>query len=365
MQVINLKLTNFRNYDLLNLSFAKKNIFFGENGSGKTNILEAIYVLALTKSFRTINDRVLIRTKAKNLKIEGEILEKSKKKFLFELSELGKTVKINNKKVAKLSEYIANVAVVLFSPDDFKIIKDTPNVRRRLLNVDVIQFNKEYLGLLNKYNKTLKHRNSYLRTMYLNSLADKEYLDILTDNLIDIGLKIYDKRKEFFSKINQFLDKKYYKITKIEGLKLDYLSEYKNLNKKELQDKYKKSLSKDLAFGKTNIGVHHDDYKFIFRKNNIKDYGSEGQQKNAILAYKLSLIDLFMEDKGKIPILLLDDLFSELDIKKINNIINLLKKRVQIFITATELEGLNQKLMANSKVFKIKNGKVEVIQDEA
>lgn len=364
MQVTNLKLINFRNYDLLNLSFAKKNIFFGENGSGKTNILEAIYVLALTKSFRTINDKVLIKNKAKHLKIEGEISEKSRKKYLLELNEIGKTVKINNKKSSKLSEYIANIAVVLFSPDDFKIIKDTPNVRRRLLNVDIIQFDKEYINLLNKYNKTLKHRNSYLRTMYLNNLADKEYLDVLTNSLIDIGLKLYEKRKDFLSRINKLLANKYYKITKIEDLKIEYISEYKNSDKKELQDKYKKSLSKDMAFGKTNIGIHHDDYKFIFKKNNIKDYGSEGQQKNAILAYKLSLIDLFIEEKNKVPILLLDDLFSELDIKKINNIINLLKKRVQIFITTTELEGLNKKLMVNSKIFKIKDGKVEVVQDE-
>lgn len=365
MQVTNLKLTNFRNYDFLNLSFAKKNIFFGENGAGKTNILESIYVLALTKSFRTINDKILIKTKSNNLKIEGEILDKSKRKYYLEITDLGKNVKINQKKISKLSEYISNITVVLFSPDDFKIIKDTPNVRRRLLNVDIIQFDKEYLGLLNKYNKTLKHRNSYLRTMYINNLADKEYLNILTDNLIEIGLKIYRKRKEFLNKINNFLDKKYYKITKIENLKIEYLSEYKNLEKEKLKDKYNNSLSKDLAFGKTTIGIHHDDYKFIFKKANIKDYGSEGQQKNAIIAYKLSLIDLFMAEKGKIPILLLDDLFSELDAKKINNIINLLKKRVQMFITTTELEVLSKKLISNSKIFKLKNGKVEVVQDEA
>ena len=120
-----------------------------------------------------------------------------------------------------------------------------------------------------------------------------------------------------------------------------------------------------MAFGKTTMGVHHDDYKFILQKNNIKDYGSEGQQKNAVIAYKLSLIDLFIKEKNKTPILLLDDLFSELDTKKINNIINLLKKRVQVFITTTELSYLNNKLIENSKIFKIKNGKVEVIQDES
>lgn len=366
MQVTNLKLINFRNYDLLNISFSKKrNIFFGENGSGKTNILEAIYVLALTKSFRTINDKILIKTKTKNLKIEGEILEKNKRKYFLEICEDGKKVKINSKKILKLSEYISNINVVLFSPDDFKLIKDTPNVRRKLLNVDIIQFDNEYLSLLNKYNKTLKHRNSYLRTMYLNSMADKEYLDILTSNLIDIGLKIYEKRSFFLNKINNIINKKYYQITKIDSLKLDYVSEFKNLDKEKLLKKYNNNLSKDLAFGKTTIGIHHDDYKFILKKVNIKEYGSEGQQKNAVISYKLSLIDLFVEEKKRVPILLLDDLFSELDIKKINNIIKLLRKRVQIFITTTELENLNEKLIKNSKIFKIKNGKVEVLQDES
>ncbi len=365
MQITNLKLTNFRNYQALNIAFSKKkNIFYGDNGSGKTNILEAIYVLALTKSFRTINDKVLIKSKSKELKIEGEVLDNYKRKYFIELSEEGKKVKINQKKVLKLSEYISNINTVLFSPDDFRLIKDTPAIRRKMLNVDIIQLDKEYLTLLNKYNKTLKHRNCYLRTMYLNGLADQSYLDIITNNLITIGLEIYNKRKAFLEDVNSYISNKYSKITKISDLKIDYASEYKNCSKEKLKEKYKKSLVKDMAFGKTTIGVHHDDYRFLLKKSNIKDYGSEGQQKNAIIAYKLSLIEVFHKQKGKIPILLLDDLFSELDIKKINNIIGLLKKRVQVFITTTELDKLNSKLIKDSKIFKITNGKVEVEQDE-
>ncbi len=366
MQVTNLKLINFRNYEFLDLAFSKKkNIFYGENGSGKTNILESIYVLALTKSFRAPNDKILIKTKAKKLKIEGEILDKRRNKYLLELNDLGKTVKINKNKISKLSDYISNISVVLFSPDDFKLIKDTPMVRRKLLNVDIIEFDREYLDLLNKYNKVLKHRNSYLRTMYLNNLADVNYLEVITNNLIDAGIELYKKRTAFLDNINNLITTKYYKITKIADLKIEYLSEYKNLNKKELLSKYKKNIKKDMAFGKTTIGVHHDDYKFMFKNLNIRDYGSEGQQKNAVIAYKLSLIDLFVNKKGQYPILLLDDLFSELDKIKIGHIVNLLKKRIQIFITTTELENLNQKLLKNSKIFKVKQGKVEVSQDEA
>lgn len=366
MQITNLKLTNFRNYSSLSICFSKqKNIFYGDNGVGKTNILEAIYVLALTKSFRTINDKVLIKSKNKEVKIEGEIFDNYKRKYFLEINDQGKKVKINQKKISKLSEYISNINIVLFSPDDFRLIKDTPTIRRKLLNVDIVQLDKEYLILLNKYNRALKHRNCYLRTIYLNGMADQSYLDIITNNLIDIGLEIYDKRKAFFEQINNYITLKHLKITKINDLKIDYISEYKNHSKEKLKEKYKSSLSKDMAFGKTTIGIHHDDYRFIFKKSNIKDYGSEGQQKNAIIAYKLSLIEVFRKQKGKTPILLLDDLFSELDIKKINNIINLLKKRVQVFITVTELDKLNEKLKIGSKIFKITNGKVEVEQNEA
>jgi len=366
MQITNLKLANFRNYSTLNINFSKKkNIFYGENGSGKTNILEAIYVLALTKSFRTINDKVLIRSKTKEVKIEGEVFDNYKRKYFVEINDQGKKVKINQKKILKLSEYISNINIILFSPDDFRLIKDTPTVRRKLLNVDIIQLDREYLILLNKYNKTLKHRNCYLRTMYVNGLADQSYLDVITNNLIDMGLEIYNKRKAFFDQINNYIPEKFFKITKVKDLRIDYISEYKNYSKEKLKEKYKSSITKDMAFGKTTIGIHHDDYRFIFKKSNIKDYGSEGQQKNAVIAYKLSLIEVFRKQKGKTPILLLDDLFSELDVKKINNIINLLKKRVQVFITATELDRLNEKLISDSKVFKITNGKVEVEQDEA
>lgn len=365
MQITNLTLVNFRNYEFLDLSFSKKrNILFGDNGSGKTNILEAIYVLALTKSFRTINDKVLLKSKSKEFKIEGEILDSNKRKYSVELTDVGKKVKINKNKIQKLSEYISNINIVLFSPDDFRLIKDAPSVRRKLLNVDIIQLDREYLILLNKYNKTLKQRNSYLRTMFTNSMADKEYLDILTESLIDTGLQIYIKRKTFLDKINNYITSKYFKITKIDNMRIDYASEYKNMDKMKLIAKYKNNLSKDMAFGKTIFGIHHDDYKFIFKKVNIRDFGSEGQQKNAIIAYKLSLLELYKTEKGKNPILLLDDLFSELDIKKISNILKLLKKRVQVFITTTELNKLNNNILVDSKIFKIKDGKVEVFQDE-
>ena len=190
MQITNLKLTNFRNYNLLNLNFSNRlNIFYGDNGSGKTNILESIYVLALTKSFRTINDKNIIKNAEVKTKVEGEILDKRKIKYSIEISSDGKKVKINNNNILKLSDYISSINVVLFNPNDLDMIKTTPSFRRKCLNMDLSQLDNSYLKLLNTYNKILKQRNSYLKTMYINSLAQEDYLNILTDNLIEIGEK--------------------------------------------------------------------------------------------------------------------------------------------------------------------------------
>ncbi len=366
MQITNLKLTNFRNYNLLNLNFSNRlNIFYGDNGSGKTNILESIYVLALTKSFRTINDKNIIKNAEVKTKVEGEILDKRKIKYSIEISSDGKKVKINNNNILKLSDYISSINVVLFNPNDLDMIKTTPSFRRKCLNMDLSQLDNSYLKLLNTYNKILKQRNSYLKTMYINSLAKEDYLNILTDNLIEIGEKIYQKRKNYIEMINKYLATKYFKITKISNLKMEYISEYNNFNYEKIKKKYKDNLKKDMAFGKTLLGVHHDDFKYIYDKINLKDYGSEGQMKNAVIAYKLSFIEIIREIKNKNPILLLDDLFSELDQNKIGNILKLIKKNLQVFITVTDLKNINITTFKNYKLFQINKGKVEVINYEA
>lgn len=359
MQITNLKLYNFRNYDHLNLDFSKKlNIIIGENGSGKTNLVEAIYILGITKSFRSNHDKYYIKHGTNHCEIEGNIYDKRNDKYKITLVDEKKIIKINNIEQKKFSNYISKINIISFTPDDLKIIKDTPMFRRRMINIEISQLNKNYVDVLNDYNKLLKQRNSYLRSMSLNGYKDSNYLDIITKKLIDCGKKIYEMRNNYFININNIITSIYKKITKLDGLNIKYISEY-GVNEDQLLKNYKNNLNRDLILGKTTIGVHHDDIKFLLNKKNLKDYGSQGQQKNAIISLKLAEIELFKNSKNSIPILILDDLFSEIDSKKSKNIINLLKKRNQVFITATDIKSFDEKILNECKIFKInKNQKI-------
>lgn len=359
MKISNLKLYNFRNYDTLNLEFSnKQNIIIGENGSGKTNIVEGIYVLAITKSFRGSLDKVLIKYGCNEMSVEGNVKDKIRHSYKLQLSEDGKIVKIDNNKIAKISNYISKINVVLFTPENTSVIKDSPTSRRNMVNIEISQLENTYLHLLNEYNKVLKQRNAFLKLMYVNKLASPDYLWILTDKLIDLGLQISKYRNDFIENINKYYDKINIDITRKKGLKVAYVSSYKNKTKEELMKKYQSYLDKDIIIGKTNIGIHHDDFIFSLCGKNLKDFGSEGEQKNAIICFKLAEIELFIKDRGIYPILILDDLFSCLDAKKINNILKKLNKNLQIFITTTDLKNINTKILNNCTVFNIKKEKV-------
>ncbi len=269
MKIINLKLYNFRNYDALNLEFSsKQNIIIGPNGSGKTNIVEAIYVLAITRSFRGSLDKVLIKKGQEIMSIEGRVKDKITHDYKLTLSDNGKIVKIDNNKIPKLSNYISKINVVLFTPEDINIIKGTPSNRRNMLNIEISQLNNEYLHILNEYNKVLKQRNAFLKLMYVNNLASPDYLWILTEKLIDLGIKLSKMRNDFINNINKYYDDINYKITKNKGLKVLYVSSYKNKTKEELMEKYRYYLDRDLSIGKTSIGINHDDVVFSKNSNN-------------------------------------------------------------------------------------------------
>ena len=186
MQIRSLKLLNFRNYGHLEIGFVDtNNIIYGNNGMGKTNLIEAIYVLALTKSFRGSWDKVVIKNDKNLTKISGIVKDNIENNYQLIISDLGKDVRIDNNKINKLSDYISKINVILFNPDDLRIIKDTPSIRRTALNIDISQLNNNYLKLINSYNKLLKQRNAYLKTMYYNHNTSSNYLGIITDKLID------------------------------------------------------------------------------------------------------------------------------------------------------------------------------------
>jgi DNA replication and repair protein RecF len=365
MQIQELKLLNFRNYDKMTISFhSHLNIIYGPNGSGKTNLVEAIYVLALTRSFKQINDKTLIKNGTNLTKLEGVINNKYQTTYKVIITPDGKKVKVDNNKITKISDYISKINIVLFNPNDLKMVKDTPSIRRKYLNIAISQLSVSYLKKLNDYNKLIKLRNAYLKKMYLNGNSLESYLNVITEKLIDLGMDIYAARCKYLELINKNIGDIYKKIVGNGNLQVFYNSDFKDKTKEELIKLYKKNLQKDLSFGKTNLGVHHDDFVFNLDDLELKDYGSEGQQKNAVIAWKFSEISIFKSEKNVLPILILDDLLSELDILKIKNILALIDKDVQTFITTTEIEKISSLLMDESyqKIY-IQNGRLEGVNN--
>lgn len=360
MIIDDLKLLNFRSYSSLNLKFNPKlNIIYGMNGAGKTNIVEAIYALSLTKSFRTSQDNLMIMKDKTVSKIEANIINNEKKNYQLILQTHEKRVKINNNRIDKLSDYVADIFMILFNPDDLKIIKESPALRRKFINIELSQLNKNYILYLNGYNKILKQRNIYLKEMYINGTLSKNYLNIMTEKLVEYGKNIYEIRKKFINDVSKSISDNYLKIFEYGDLQIKYVSDFAD-SKENLLKKYDQYLKKDMLLGKTTFGIHRDDIEFELDGYSLKDCGSEGQQKNAIIAFKLSEIDIVKKEKEYYPILIFDDLSSELDKNKINNIISMFDEKVQTFITTTSIDYFSEQIINNALVIKVSNSNVEV-----
>lgn len=360
MKIDSLSLMNFRNYETLNISFGDLNIIYGLNGSGKTNIIEAIYTLALTKSFRINNDKVMIKKGKIKAKIKGNVLKNGDENtFGVEISNDGKVVTINGEKQDKVSDYVSRINVILFNPSDTRLIDESPMIRRKMLNIEISQIYKEYLVILTNYQRILKQRNFYLRGMYVNGSYTNTYLDILTKKLIEYGSIICKYREKFVDNINKYIASNYEKIFGSGTLKIRYVSTFKNKSEDDLIKRYKDNYQKELSVGKTLEGIHHDDIVFVLDNNNLKEWGSEGQRKNAIISFKLAEINVINEIKGYYPILILDDLFSELDKEKVTNLLGMLDRNVQTFMTTTDLKNINKKVIKDAKKFKVNDGILE------
>lgn len=360
MKIDSLSLMNFRNYETLNISFGDLNIIYGLNGSGKTNIIEAIYTLALTKSFRINNDKVMIKKGKIKAKIKGNVLKNGDENtFGVEISNDGKVVTINDERQDKVSDYVSRINVILFNPSDTRLIDEAPSERRKMLNIEISQIYKEYLVILTNYQRILKQRNFYLRGMYVNGSYTNTYLDILTKKLIEYGSIICKYREKFVDNINKYIASNYEKIFGSGTLKIRYVSTFKNKSEDDLIKRYKDNYQKELSVGKTLEGIHHDDIVFVLDNNNLKEWGSEGQRKNAIISFKLAEINVINEIKGYYPILILDDLFSELDKEKVTNLLGMLDRNVQTFMTTTDLKNISKKVIKDAKKFKVNDGILE------
>lgn len=368
MYIENIKIQNFRNYKLLNLNFNKGiNIIYGKNGQGKTNLLESIYVLSLTKSHKSFIDSNLIKKNEAFAIIKGKLKKDNISKNLeVYISEKEKKLKVDNIEEKKISNYTSIMNTIIFYPEDLEIIKGSPILRRKYMNVELSQLYSSYLEILNDYNKLLKMRNDFFKKLkdnYYNQL----YLEQLNDYYIKKSILIYKMRKKYIEKINENISDIFYNISGIQNLKIKYKSNI-NLdtnNSDELYDNMKNKI--DSAFNvekklkTTLIGPNRDDLEFYIDEKNLKLYGSQGQQRMAILALKLSEIELFKNVKGEYPILLLDDVFSELDRKKRNNLLKYIKEDIQTFITTTDLSLISRKLINNSITIEIEDGTVKKI----
>lgn len=360
----NLKLLNFRNYDLQEIKFDKKmNILIGNNGEGKTNILESIIILALTKSFRNREDVNLIKFGKLKTKIQGKVKTgKTSKNLAIDITEGGKKLFINKKEIRRLSDYISNLNIIVFTPEDLNIIKGAPSLRRNLLNIELSQLSKKYLNTYNEYNKILKTRNEYLKLLFTSSVADKKYLDILTDKLIEKAVIIIMMRNNYIKKINESISNIYKEISKSDDLIVKYVPnvEFNEYTEEkigeELRNIYQKNYLKELNNKMTLYGPHRDDLEFYIKEKNLKFFSSQGQQRLAIISYKLSEIAIFEEKLGTTPVLLFDDIFSELDLKKRNRLLEFLNKDIQSIITTTDVKNINKKYLTQSTIFEIKNG---------
>lgn len=352
-----IELKNFRNYGEMKLNFNKNIIIFtGNNAQGKTNILESIYVLGITKSHRNFKDENLIKKGEDFFKVKAKT---SSNDLEIIYSKKGKVVKKDNNIVKKLSDYINNLNVIMFCPDDLELIKGSPAIRRTYLNVEITQYDSKYLQYLSKYNECLKQRNNYLKKV---DAVDQDYLNIITDELIGYAVEIYLYRNKYVCLVNDKIADIYKFVMNDEKLFIKYINYLDGTNKEEifieLKEKFKRVLDRELIVRQTLVGPHKDDIEFWLNDKNLKLFGSQGQQRASVLSFKLAEVELFFEKNNDYPLLLLDDIFSEFDVEKRKKIIDYLENKAQTFITTTEKDIISDK----SENYEIKNGEIEKLE---
>jgi len=360
-----LQIKNFRNYDKLNISFNPNiTIIYGDNGQGKTNLLESIYVLAFTKSHRSFIDKNLIKSNKETANIKGTILNDISYNLEILITKNKKQVKIDNNSVNKLSDYIEKMNIIIFYSDDLELIKGFPSERRKYLNLEISQISPNYYNTINDYNKLLKIRNDYLKQINNGEEIDQNYFKVLTDYIVEKSIFIYQMRHKYIQKLNNVCPNIFKEISGKKGFEIIYKPsiDLENLNKdiirKKLEEAFSNNIEKEIKVKSTLYGPHHDDFEFHLKKENLKNYGSQGQQRMAVLALKLSEIQILKNYKKTNPIILLDDVFSELDNDKKNNLLKFIDSEMQVIITTTDLDNIDKKIIEKSKLIEIKKGKI-------
>lgn len=349
MIVSNLVLRNFRNYDWLDVKFEKGiNFIVGDNAAGKTNIVEAIHFLSLARSFRTSKNTDLIKERRQFATIEARVEEDTTHKSIVAiLTPSHKKISCNGKPIKRISDLSDLINVIVFEPKDSLMFNDSPMVRRNFLDINLSKKSKGYLESLMIFEKLLNERNAILKKEEL----DLVQLEVVTDQLIDVQESIVKYRQLFVGEINKLLSKV------IESIKGDNESAYLEYepyvkfekNYKQIATRaYEKNLESDIKHKMTQVGIHREDFKMILNGNDVSTYGSQGENRIAVIALKLTPYFL-IEDKDKKPIIVLDDVMSELDQEHKKRLIKFLRKFEQVFITSTSSNVSNTSIYEVNK----------------
>ena len=377
MKIKSLKLLYFRNYLSTNIdAHPSLNVLVGNNANGKTNIIESIFCLALGKSYRTKSDSECIMF-GETATAMSCIVNKNDKDLdiMLGINNKGKSAKIAGIKKTKLTDFVGELNVVLFSPEDLQIVKGSPSLRREFMNREFYQFSRIYHKYYLMYQHLLKQRNSYLKDMRKNPKDELAlaYLETLTSQLAKVALYITKEIVSFVQDISNLTYKNMLNISNgQETLKIKYKSSVLDaLNISEINDKsfteenltkvmMKKSFD-DIMRGSTKIGPQHDDLEFYINDLDAKMYASQGQQRSIVLSLKLAEINYLKEKTGTYPVLLLDDVLSELDKNRQLKLLDAINENVQTFITTPSISDIKEDLLRKAKVFKIENGNISEI----
>ncbi len=364
MVIQSLELSNFRNYDSLFIEFDKgTNILYGDNAQGKTNILEAIFLSATTKSHKSSKDKDIVNFKEEEAHIRT-LIEKDAIETRVDMhlrKNKSKGIAIDGIKIKKASELLGLLNVIFFSPEDLSIIKSGPSERRRFVDMELCQLDNFYLYNLNHYNKIVNQRNRLLKDLYLNPSL-KETLNIWDMQLVSFGSKIIERRQKFVDQLNEIIEGIHKNLSgEKELLRISYEPE---VTLEEYEEKIRVSQEKDIKLKMTTVGPHRDDFSFMVTSSSgtidIRKFGSQGQQRTAALSLKLSEIELVKRITKDTPVLLLDDVLSELDSKRQNYLLNSIGS-IQTIITCTGLdEFINNRFKIN-RVYRVTNGSVKLM----
>lgn len=377
MKIKSLKLLYFRNYLSTNIEVHPSlNVLVGNNANGKTNIIESIFCLALGKSYRTKSDSECIMF-GETATAMSCIVNKNNRELdiMLGINNKGKSAKIAGIKKTKLTDFVGELNVVLFSPEDLQIVKGSPTLRREFMNREFYQFSRIYHKYYLMYQHLLKQRNSYLKDMRKNPKDEMSlaYLETLTSQLAKVALYITKERVSFVQDISKLTYKNMLNISNgQETLKIKYKSSVLDaLNIAEINDEsfteenltkvmMKKSFD-DIMRGSTKIGPQHDDLEFYINDLDAKMYASQGQQRSIVLSLKLAEINYLKEKTGTYPVLLLDDVLSELDKNRQLKLLDAINENVQTFITTPSISDIKEDLLKKAKVFKIEDGNISEI----